>query len=254
MYDPANRTSICSYCDQHVSNMDRKVWLEANSENVTSSVLPSYSHSELSAMQKEDFALGEIWSRWKRRWDPGQDELPGPGTASAEIKGWLKEWPRFVEQHGVLYRSIEEPGLGRVYQLLVPKRLRTLVVEASHDQWGHQGVNRTLSFVKRRCFWPGMNGQVREHVQNCFHCTAAKAPTPTVRPPMRHLPAFKPLERVAVDFLKLDRGRGNFDDVLVFYKVCGSSPLQRSDCRDSGPCPAGQVVYLLWCSSADPLG
>ena len=117
-----------AHCDQHVSNMDRKVWLEANSENVTSSVLPSYSHSVLSNMQKEDFALRETWSRWKRRWDPGQDELPGPGTTSAEIKGWLKEWSRFVEQHGVLYRSIEEPGLGRVYQLLVPKRLRTLIV------------------------------------------------------------------------------------------------------------------------------
>ena len=60
-----------------------------------------------------------------------------------------------------------------------------------------------------------MNGQVGEHVQNCFHCTAAKAPTPTVCPPMRHLLAFKPLERVAIDFLKFDRGRGNFEDVLV---------------------------------------
>ena len=45
-------------------------------------------------------------------------------------------------------------------------------------------------------------------------CPSTHAP-PTGLPPMRHLLAFKPLERLAVDFLKLDRGHGGFEDVLV---------------------------------------
>ena len=32
---------------------------------------------------------------------------------------------------------------------------------------------------------------------------------------MRHLLAFKPMERLAIDILKLDRGHGGVEDVLV---------------------------------------
>ena len=32
---------------------------------------------------------------------------------------------------------------------------------------------------------------------------------------MRHLLAFQPLERLAIDFLKLDVGKGNIENVLV---------------------------------------
>ena len=38
-----------------------------------------------------------------------------------------------------------------------------------------------LAFLKQRCYWPGMAGQVRTHVQTCFQCTLTKRPTPTVR-------------------------------------------------------------------------
>ena len=57
-----------------------------------------------------------------------------------------------------------------------------MVIEAAHDHWGHQGANRTLAFLKQRCYWPGMAGQVRTHVQTCFRCTLTKRPTPTVHP------------------------------------------------------------------------
>ena len=58
-------------------------------------------------------------------------------------------------------------------------------------------------------------GQVRSHIQKFFQCTVTKTPTPTERPPMRHLLAFQPLERLAIDFEKLDAGKGNIEDVLV---------------------------------------
>ena len=48
-----------------------------------------------------------------------------------------------------------------------------------------------------------------------FACVASKAPTPPIRTPRRHLLAFKPMELIAIDFLKLDRGRGGYEDVLV---------------------------------------
>ena len=106
---------------------------------VTPSVFPSYSHSDLAAMQKQDEALGVVWGLWNRRWDPGQGHAD-VDSFNAEVKGWVREWSRLIECKGVLYRSVEDPGLGQVTQLLVPKRLRRVILEASHDQWGHQGV------------------------------------------------------------------------------------------------------------------
>ena len=169
-------------------------------------------------MQKEDKAIGVVWKLWQIRWNPGQG-LPEGEPLYPEVKGRLREWPRIKERNGVLYRVIDDTGLGEIFQYLVPKRLRLMISEAAHDQWGYQGVGRTLSFLKCRAFWPDMSGYVKDHVKECFRCRVSKAPTSTVRPPMKHLLAFKPLECLAIDFLKLDRGKGNIEDVLVLTDI-----------------------------------
>ena len=97
----------------------------------------------------------------------------------------------------------------------MPESLRLTVLEAVHDQWGHQGVSRTLLLLKSRCFWPRMHYDVKEHVRKCFKCTVAKSPTPKIRSPMMHLLSFKPLELLSINFLKLDKGHKGFEDVLV---------------------------------------
>ena len=209
---------------------------------VLSSILPSYSHEELASMQREDTVLGRIWQRWDHQWEQGKEY---PDDVTTDLKGWIKEWPRIRERNGVLYRCVEEPGIGLIIQLLVPKRLRAMILEAAHDNWGHQGTGRTLAFIKRRCFWPGMSGHVKDHVHGCFKCTVSKAPTPTIRPPMRHILAFRPLERLAIDFLKLDPGRGNIQDVLVmtdsFTKFALAVP-----CRDQTAPTVARVLRDHW--------
>ena len=42
-------------------------------------------------------------------------------------------------------------------QLVVPERLPIDMFKAYHDDLGHQGHDRTLSLMKRRIFWPGMD-------------------------------------------------------------------------------------------------
>ena len=73
----------------------------------------------------------------------------------------------------------------------------------------------------------------------------AKAQAPAVRPPMRHLLAFKPLERVAIDFLKLDRGKGGSEDILVmtdsFTKFAQAVP-----CKDQTAPVVAKVMRDHW--------
>ena len=209
---------------------------------LTPAILPSYSSEQLANMQSEDTVLGELWNRWTAGWQPGQsasnDELPG-------FQAWLREWPNLSERDGVLYRVSNDYVHGPIYQLLVPDVLRAIVLQAVHDQWGHQGVGRSYGLLKARCFWPGMSRQVRDYVRKCFNCTVAKAQAPAVRPPMRHVLAFKPLERLAIDFLKLDRGKGGFEDVLVmtdsFTKFAQAVP-----CKDQTAPVVAKVLRDHW--------
>ena len=67
---------------------------------------------------------------------------------------------------------------------------------------------------------------------------------------MRHLLAFKPMERLAIDFLKLDRGHGGVEDVLVMT----DSFTQRPDSSGSSYDVAGPVVWTLLCPCPVALG
>ena len=159
----------------------------------TPSVLPSFSVQKLALMQREEEHLGIVWHRWTHRCDPGQSTYDDKQTP-AEVNGWLKEWPRIKERNGILYRVVQDVGLGDIFQYLVPRRLRTMVTEAAHDQWGHQGIGRTLPFIKQRAFWSGLF-PVQSDKGSC-----------SIRPTSN---------RLSIDFVKLDRGLGNIEDVLV---------------------------------------
>ena len=230
-------------CSAHASVRPRQTQAEV-ADGLSPAVFPSFSHEELASLQNEDETLKVIWSCWKRRWEPRHD-LTGVETATLEVSSILKEWPRITERNGVLCRSISDPGLGKVLQFIVPIKLRKLIMEAADDQWGHQGTTRTLSFIRQQCFWPGVATPVRNHIKNCFQCTLIKLPTSAVRPPMRNLLAFQPLERLAIDFLKLDDGKGKVEDVLVmtdsFTKFSIAVP-----CRDQTAPTVARVLRDHW--------
>ena len=211
--------------------------------NTWPSVLPSFTTAELREFQKEDPALSQVGHMYNQHWQPGNEyEKDTPG-----LRGWIREWNSIQEHDGVLYREVEEDTSGLVRQLLVPEKLRALVLDAAHDKWGHQGMGRTYSLLRKRFFWPGLQQHVKEHIKRCFRCVASKAPTPQVRPPLRHLLAFRPLEILFVDFLKLDKGRGGYEDVLVmtdaYTKFACAVP-----CRDQTARVVAQVLREHWFS------
>ena len=174
-------------------------------------VYPSYSAEELETIQQQDDALSVCRQYIRGEWK-SEDEVKRENT---ETRSWLKERNNIIECGGVLYRQPPDSKHPQRRRLLVPKSLQEKMLQMAHDQWGHQGINRTLAILQERCFWPGMCSDVRGHVKKCFVCIASKTPTPALRTPRRHLLAFKPLELIAIDFLKLDKGQGGYEDVLV---------------------------------------
>ena len=208
------------------------------------SVFPSWSSDQLSVLQKDDPELGIVWRRWEAGWRPGEP-VAGLGSETPELKAWVWQWPRFVERDGVLCRQVNDPLHGELFQMLLPKCLIPRVMQGCHDGWGHQGVTRTCSLLRRRVYWPNMATMVRRYISQCRQCITAKATEPKPRTPMRHLLAFRPLEVVAIDFVKLDKGKGGYEDVLVITDVY-TRFVQAVPCKDQLAVTVAKALIQHW--------
>ena len=54
------------------------------------------------------------------------------------------------------------------WQLVVPKAYRSRALVGCHDDVGHQGRMRTLSLLRERFYWPGMQTEAMQHVQHAL--------------------------------------------------------------------------------------
>ena len=73
-----------------------------------------------------------------------------------------------------------------------------------HEGAGHQGFERTLALVKKRCYWPSMASDIENWMKCCNRCLVAKAPYAGIKVKQGTIIAKNPMELVCVDFTKMD--------------------------------------------------
>ena len=86
-------------------------------------------------------------------------------------KGYLKEWGNLKVKDGILLKTQQEK---QTQQLVLPDKFRDELFKAYHDDLGHQGRVRTLSLMKRREHWPGMDVYVEKKITMCGWCIRRK--------------------------------------------------------------------------------
>ena len=118
-----------------------------------------------------------------------------------------------------MYRSVYDPHHGETEQLVIPDVMKERVLKGVHDQLGHQGQERTLLMLRKRCYWPGMYKDTETYVKQCERCSLAKMPTPRVRPATTSFHASRPLEVVAIDFTLLEKSTDGKENVLVMTDI-----------------------------------
>ena len=140
-----------------------------------------------------------------------------PTTAEAENenidKRYLYNWENYRLMNGLLYRETTMND-EKIEQLVIPSHLAEIIFRSYHDDLGHQGRDRTTSLIRRRFFWPGMNAYIKAMVQQCERCIRRKK-TPIRATELVNITSSFPMELVCIDFLKLDRSKGGYEDVLV---------------------------------------
>ena len=104
----------------------------------------------------------------------------------------------------MLYRLWETPsGDATVKQLILPKSLRTEVLQQLHDTQtaGHLGVAKTLNRVRERFYWVQCRRDVQEWCRNCDLCAQKQGPQKKIKAPMAQYNTGSPMERIAIDVL-----------------------------------------------------
>ena len=138
------------------------------------------------------------------------------GKDSTELKSFLRNKRCLKLIKDVLYRksySDNSTTKKTMWQLVVPKLFRERALSGCHDDVGHQGILRTLSLLRERFYWPGMQEEATQYVMRCSRCLRRKTP-PQVAP-LQPILVTQPLELVHMDYLSLEPSKGNIENVLV---------------------------------------
>lgn len=87
--------------------------------------------------------------------------------------------------------------------LVVPKKMRRLIVIKSHDLSGHFGVDKCLPIAMRKYWFQGMRKYFKDHIACCVECICRNDVTGK-QPAMLHPiePGRKPFEIVHMDFCR----------------------------------------------------
>ena len=113
-----------------------------------------------------------------------------------------KQRKQLVIQHGLLYRSQKHKNTVReTNQFVLPERFRQRALEVCHDEFGHQGMDKTTLLLQKRFFWNNLVNETREHVRNCSRCLSFKTPEETTS--LERIECSYPLEMIHLDFLSI---------------------------------------------------
>ena len=105
-------------------------------------------------------------------------------------------------QEGVLYRQVIEGGQSFqvIYVPRTPESLIQVILQAAHNESGHNGFPRTYSAIRRLYNWKGIKEDVLQHCRNCYTCQLHK--TAAVKFEAKHFkPSLKPMDFIAMDLI-----------------------------------------------------
>ena len=130
------------------------------------------------------------------------------------------------------------------WQAIVPLSFRHTVLKFSHDvkTAGHLGIKKTLSNIRQRYYWPGLEYDVRVYIAGCEKCMKHKGPIPKKRGPMQITRSGYPMEWIAVDIL------GQFpmtENVNTYILVVGDYFTKWKECFPMPKMEAITVVQIM---------
>ena len=197
---------ICGISQQpfHVNaiKLDQNIFNQKAPESIIS-------NEDLATTQERDEIIGPVYlAVMKNQGKPSAKEIKSWGKKSKNI---MRYWDKlYVNTDGLL---IKKNNLSR--QIVLPSCYISMVIKELHEKMGHLGYERTIELAKQRFYWPGLEEDIKHHVTKKCQCLKDKKPNQQQRAPLINIESSEPFEILSIDYLHLDRCKGNFEYILL---------------------------------------
>lgn len=131
------------------------------------------------------------------------------------------------DDKGILYHvNIEN---GKEYKAtVVPKVLVKTVLNEMHDHFGHFGVGKTYSLIKRYYYWPKMIKHIQRHVDSCTLCRREKLQADKYQLQTTEIPK-RAFGKVSIDLIvDLPVSHDGNKNILVMVDQLTSWPIAKA--------------------------
>jgi hypothetical protein len=138
----------------------------------------------------------------------------------------------WIDEESVLYKK-EPNGQSR---MVIPNSLVLTVLESYHDLpfTAHQGIQRTVEFIRKKYWWETLVSDVKTYVRKCEACAKRKTGRKIIAPLGDQLDAREFLDVVSLDVVGPlpITGKGNrylLTFIDHFTRFCDAIPIARQD-------------------------
>ena len=133
-------------------------------------------------------------------------------------------------------RKDEEKILPEHNLMILPQLYQTEVLFRSHDQMGHQGIDKVQQRILHMFDWPGLRKACERWVNACLACSQVRDPR-KLKFPLKSVQSSEFNEVVQIDHLKTCMTDSGYSQILViidhFMKLTEAVPCQTASAEQT---------------------
>ena len=174
-----------------------------------------YRLSDLLRAQRNDRMTSNL-KRWIENGSPDKGDLEGDSYRILRQYFMQKEGRLYLNKDGIVAckRREEDRVLYKYNAIVLPQLYQTELLFRSHDQMGHQGIDKVYQRILKRFEWPGMKKACEKWVTACLSCQQVKDPR-KLRFPLQSIESSEFNEVVQIDHQKICMTDTGYNQVLV---------------------------------------
>ena len=174
-----------------------------------------YRLSDLLRAQRNDRMTSNL-KRWIENGSPDKGDLEEDSYRILRQYFMQKEGRLYLNKDGIVAckRREEDKVLYKYNAIVLPQLYRTELLFRSHDQMGHQGIDKVYQRILKRFEWPGMKKACEKWVTACLSCQQVKDPR-KLRFPLQSIESSEFNEVVQIDHQKICKTDSGYNQVLV---------------------------------------
>ena len=174
-----------------------------------------YRLSDLLRAQRNDRMTSNL-KRWIENGAPDKGDLEEDSYRILRQYFMQKEGRLYLNKDGIVAcrRREEYKVLYKYNAIVLPQLYQTELLFRSHDQMGHQGIDKVYQRILKRFEWPGMKKACEKWVTACLSCQQVKDPR-KLRFPLQSIESSEFNEVVQIDHQKICMTDSGYNQVLV---------------------------------------